>query len=225
METAKSPRNDGAWASCYDQHRRHATAVRTGRLGLFQLARLAPPSSPCHVIARCQGRAPRHARAPRRRRFRRPHAKDRQGPGRWPKVEQGRQQGTRGFFCRTSNRLLIPSPQCFADPKHYLVHDPNSSLRTGDVVSIVPGWPTSQHKRHVVKHIIAPYGVPIDERPPVPTLEESIAEREAKKAVKDQRRAARRTSDHEKAGKGDRDAAKATREPSPSPENPPSEVD
>ncbi|PNY29585.1 37S ribosomal protein S17, mitochondrial [Tolypocladium capitatum] len=78
----------------------------------------------------------------------------------------------------------------FADPKHYLVHDPNSSLRTGDVVSIVPGWPTSQHKRHVVKQIIAPHGVPIDERPPVPSLEERIAEREVKKAAKDERREA-----------------------------------
>ncbi|CAM1503715.1 Fc.00g013060.m01.CDS01 [Cosmosporella sp. VM-42] len=85
----------------------------------------------------------------------------------------------------------------FADPKHYLVHDPSSSLRTGDVVSIVPGWPTSQHKRHVVKHIIAPYGVPIEERPPVPSLEERIAERDAKKGAKDERRAARRQAEEE----------------------------
>ncbi|KAF5019018.1 hypothetical protein F66182_8992 [Fusarium sp. NRRL 66182] len=86
----------------------------------------------------------------------------------------------------------------FADPKHYLVHDPNSSLRTGDVVSIVPGWPTSQHKRHVIKHIIAPYGSPINERPPVPTLEERIADREVKKAAKDERRAARRQAEEDK---------------------------
>ncbi|KAF4976092.1 hypothetical protein FZEAL_7202 [Fusarium zealandicum] len=85
----------------------------------------------------------------------------------------------------------------FADPKQYLVHDPNSSLRSGDVVSIVPGWPTSQHKRHVVKHIIAPYGTPIDERPPVPSLEERIAHREAKKAAKDERRAAKRQAEEE----------------------------
>ncbi|GFP55131.1 hypothetical protein ACSS6W_003062 [Trichoderma asperelloides] len=77
----------------------------------------------------------------------------------------------------------------FADPKHYLVHDPNSSLRTGDVVSIVPGWPTSKHKRHVVKKIIAPYGTPAEERPPIPTLEERIAEREAQQAAKRERRA------------------------------------
>ncbi|KAK7428657.1 hypothetical protein QQZ08_004751 [Neonectria magnoliae] len=85
----------------------------------------------------------------------------------------------------------------YADPKHYLVHDPNSSLRTGDVISIVPGWPTSQHKRHVVKHIIAPFGVPIEDRPPVPSLEERIAEREAKKAIKDERRAAKRQAEEE----------------------------
>ncbi|KAK7414115.1 hypothetical protein QQX98_006977 [Neonectria punicea] len=85
----------------------------------------------------------------------------------------------------------------YADPKHYLVHDPNSSLRAGDVISIVPGWPTSQHKRHVVKHIIAPFGVPIEDRPPVPSLEERIAEREAKKAIKDERRAAKRQAEEE----------------------------
>ncbi|KAJ6440864.1 WD repeat protein [Purpureocillium lavendulum] len=85
----------------------------------------------------------------------------------------------------------------FADPKHYLVHDPNSSLRTGDVVSIAPGWPTSKSKRHVIKQIIAPFGSPIDQRPPVPTLEERIAEREAKKAAKDERRAARRDAEEQ----------------------------
>lgn len=87
--------------------------------------------------------------------------------------------------------------QWFAEPKQYLVHDPNSSVRTGDVVSIVPGWPTSRHKRHVVKHIIAPYGTPIEARPPVPSLEERIAERESKKALKDERRAARRQQQEE----------------------------
>ncbi|KAH8169049.1 ribosomal protein s17 domain-containing protein [Sarocladium implicatum] len=86
----------------------------------------------------------------------------------------------------------------FAEPKHYLVHDPNTSLRTGDVVSIMPGWPTSQHKRHLVKKIIAPYGVPIEERPPIPTLEELITVREAKKEAKDERRASRRQEAEEK---------------------------
>jgi small subunit ribosomal protein S17 len=103
--------------------------------------------------------------------------------------------------------LLLPNwsvnhgayPQMLAKPKHYLVHDPNSSLVTGDVVSIVPGWRTSRHKRHVVKHIIAPYGPPIEERPPVPTLEERIAERDEKKRLKDERRAAKGTEHGEPA--------------------------
>lgn len=84
----------------------------------------------------------------------------------------------------------------YADPKHYLVHDPNTSLRTGDVVAIQPGWPTSQHKRHVVKHIIVPFGSTIEQRPPVPTLEELIAGYEGKKAEKDERRAARRAAQY-----------------------------
>ncbi|ROT42695.1 nucleic acid-binding protein [Sodiomyces alkalinus F11] len=80
----------------------------------------------------------------------------------------------------------------FTTPKSYLVHDPNSSLHTGDVVSIVPGWPTSKHKRHVVKQIIAPFGVPMEERHPVPTEEERIALRDKWKAEKDTRREARK---------------------------------
>ncbi|KAI0381063.1 nucleic acid-binding protein [Hypomontagnella monticulosa] len=80
----------------------------------------------------------------------------------------------------------------FKEPRFKLVHDPANSLRQGDVVAITPSWRVSQHVRHVVKHIIAPYGEPIDERPPIPTLEERLAEKTAKKAAKDERRAARR---------------------------------
>ncbi|OAR05747.1 hypothetical protein LLEC1_01723 [Akanthomyces lecanii] len=86
----------------------------------------------------------------------------------------------------------------YADPKHYLVHDPNSSLRTGDVVAIAPGWPTSRHKRHVVKQIIAPHGESIENRPPVPSLDEIITEREAKKEAKDERKALRKQLEEEK---------------------------
>jgi small subunit ribosomal protein S17 len=89
---------------------------------------------------------------------------------------------------RCCNLLTI---QFFNDPKTYLVHDPNNSLRTGDVVAITPGWVTSQHKRHLVKHIIAPSGLPVEKRPPVPTQDEMWAAREAKKAAKDARRAER----------------------------------
>ncbi|KAI2779328.1 nucleic acid-binding protein [Daldinia loculata] len=80
----------------------------------------------------------------------------------------------------------------FKEPRFKLVHDPANSVRQGDVIAIEPSWRVSQHVRHVVKHIIAPYGAPIEERPPVPTLEERVAERAAKRAAKDERRALRR---------------------------------
>ncbi|KAI1735180.1 hypothetical protein F4680DRAFT_312907 [Xylaria scruposa] len=81
----------------------------------------------------------------------------------------------------------------FKEPRYKLVHDPRNSLRQGDVVAITPSWRESQHVRHVVKHIIAPYGgVGIDQRPPVPTMEERAAERIAMREAKDERRALRR---------------------------------
>ncbi|KAI0542438.1 hypothetical protein GGR58DRAFT_249977 [Xylaria digitata] len=82
----------------------------------------------------------------------------------------------------------------FKDPRYKLVHDPANSLRQGDVVAITPSWRESQHVRHVVKHIIAPYGPAIEERPPIPTPEERAAERLAKRAAKDDRRALARTA-------------------------------
>ncbi|KAI1406340.1 nucleic acid-binding protein [Hypoxylon fuscum] len=77
----------------------------------------------------------------------------------------------------------------FKEPRYKLVHDPRNSVRQGDVVAITSSWRVSQHVRHVVKHIIAPYGEPIDEREAVPTLEERVAEKAAKRAAKDERRA------------------------------------
>lgn len=68
------------------------------------------------------------------------------------------------------------------------MHDPNNSLRTGDVVAIVAGWRVSKTVRHVVQHIVKPAGVPIEERPAIPTPEERVAKRDAAKAAKDQRR-------------------------------------
>ncbi|KAL2263315.1 hypothetical protein VTK26DRAFT_7298 [Humicola hyalothermophila] len=91
----------------------------------------------------------------------------------------------------------------FDDPKHHLVHDPNNSLRLGDVVAITPGWRTSKSKRHVVKHIIAPgSGVPIEARPPIPTEEERHAQRAAERAAKDRRRALRREVERVEASLG-----------------------
>ncbi|KAI1751122.1 hypothetical protein F4782DRAFT_531886 [Xylaria castorea] len=80
----------------------------------------------------------------------------------------------------------------FKEPRYKLVHDPCNSLRQGDVVAVTPSWRESQHVRHVVKHIIAPYGgVGIDERPPIPTMEERAAERVAKREAQAKRRALR----------------------------------
>ncbi len=84
---------------------------------------------------------------------------------------------------------LLTTTQYFNDPKTYLVHDPNNSLRAGDVVAITPGWRMSKSKRHVVKHIIKPAGVPISERPPIPTEEERWAVDDARKQAKDERKA------------------------------------
>ncbi|ROW15621.1 hypothetical protein VPNG_02014 [Cytospora leucostoma] len=80
----------------------------------------------------------------------------------------------------------------FKKPEHYLVHDPNDSLRTGDIVSIVSGWRTSKHKRHVVNRIIAPWGPPLDERPPLPTPEEREAVHAEKRTKKVERKELKR---------------------------------
>ena len=46
-----------------------------------------------------------------------------------------------------------------------------------------------------MKHIIAPYGPGIDERPPIPAMEERVEERLKKRQEKDERRALRRSVD------------------------------
>ncbi|KAH7029375.1 uncharacterized protein B0I36DRAFT_291008 [Microdochium trichocladiopsis] len=80
----------------------------------------------------------------------------------------------------------------FKQPRYALVHDPRNSVRQGDIISIQSSWRESQHVKHVVKHILAPYGEAIDARPPVPTLEELIEEKVVKRAAKNERRALRR---------------------------------
>ncbi|CAL8577807.1 hypothetical protein XPA_003622 [Xanthoria parietina] len=92
--------------------------------------------------------------------------------------------------------------------KHYtayqshLVSDPNSSLRTGDVVRIAARPPASKHIRHVVTDIIAPWGPPAAERPPIPSLEDLDAQYRAKRDA----RVARRTQKAE-APRADRTGA------------------
>lgn len=100
-------------------------------------------------------------------------------------------------------------------PHYHLVHDPNNSVRQGDVISIAAGWRASKDVRHIVRHIVAPYGPPIDERPPVPSeqdlYERYAAQREAKlarRAVRDEERAAVQAAERaEKAEKRARWAA------------------
>ncbi|CZR57591.1 related to ribosomal protein [Phialocephala subalpina] len=76
----------------------------------------------------------------------------------------------------------------FNRTSHLLVHDPASSLRIGDIISISPGWRASKHVHHVVNSILAPFGDPIEARPKVPSEEERLAMREEKRAAKEERR-------------------------------------
>lgn len=68
----------------------------------------------------------------------------------------------------------------------------------------------------MVKHIIAPYGQPIEDRPAIPSLDEIILEREAKKEAKDERKAVRKRSEEErrvalkKSAADERDAKRAS---------------
>ena len=78
--------------------------------------------------------------------------------------------------------------QKFNKRQHLLVHDPRSSLRQGDIISITPGWRASKHVHHVVSSIIAPFGEPIEARPAVPSEEERVKEREEKLKAKGVRR-------------------------------------
>ncbi|KAF2652286.1 nucleic acid-binding protein [Lophiostoma macrostomum CBS 122681] len=75
----------------------------------------------------------------------------------------------------------------FPSPRTYLVADPNSSLVEGDVVRIQSGWRTSKAIRHVVTAIVAPFGPPVEDRPPVLTEEQRMAERLKHRLAKDVR--------------------------------------
>lgn len=79
----------------------------------------------------------------------------------------------------------------FKVPTYHLVHDPNDSVRQGDVIAVSGGWRSSSNKRMIVRHIVAPYGTPIEERSPVPTVQELLADEAAKRRKKLERRAVR----------------------------------
>jgi small subunit ribosomal protein S17 len=79
----------------------------------------------------------------------------------------------------------------FPSSKTYLVADPNSSLLLGDIVRITSGHRCSTLIRHVVSQIIAPFGPPVEARPPVLTPLELHAIAIRERLAKDVRSAAR----------------------------------
>lgn len=79
----------------------------------------------------------------------------------------------------------------FPAPKNYLVRDPNSSLVPGDVVRISSGNPSSKKISHVVTSIVAPFGAPVEDRPPVLSQAQLDEQRLHDKLLKDVRSAAR----------------------------------
>lgn len=83
--------------------------------------------------------------------------------------------------------------QHFREDHDHLVHDPNSSLNIGDVVSLRPER-NAKHVHHIVSQILVPFGAPISDRPPVPTEAERQAEYEEYRAQKVERRKLRRAA-------------------------------
>ncbi|KAK3674456.1 hypothetical protein LTR78_005542 [Recurvomyces mirabilis] len=88
----------------------------------------------------------------------------------------------------------------FADHTDHLVHDPNSSLVIGDVVSL-HRLRASKAVHHVVGELMTPYGIPREQRAPIPTPEERLANYKKERVQKLQRRSLRR-----EAAQGDAEA-------------------
>ena len=59
------------------------------------------------------------------------------------------------------------------------------------MIRLASGNRYSKHVRHVVTQIVAPFGPPLCDRPPVPALEELKARKDEKHAAKAERRSAR----------------------------------
>lgn len=95
--------------------------------------------------------------------------------------------------------------QYYTAYKQHLVHDPNSSLVTGDVIEM-HRLRASTGVHHVVARIITPFGTPIAERPPVPTADERLSAYKQKRFAKLRRRSLRR-----EAAKGDAEAIRELR--------------
>lgn len=81
--------------------------------------------------------------------------------------------------------------QHFPSPTNYLVRDPNNSLVEGDIVRITSGYRTSKAIHHVVTSIVAPFGEPVENRPPVLSQAQLDEQRVQERLLKDVRAAAR----------------------------------
>jgi small subunit ribosomal protein S17 len=77
----------------------------------------------------------------------------------------------------------------FPAPRNYIVSDQNDSLVPGDVVRITSGFRTSKSISHAVTSIIAPFGEPVEDRPPVLTTEQLEAQKVEERLLKDVRSA------------------------------------
>jgi small subunit ribosomal protein S17 len=91
----------------------------------------------------------------------------------------------------------------FHSAEQHLVHDPNNSLITGDVVEL-HRLHVSKRVRHVVASVVAPFGTPLESRPPIPTPDDRLAAYKASRFRKFKRRELRA-----KAAEGDEEAIKA----------------
>lgn len=78
-------------------------------------------------------------------------------------------------------------PQYFRVPYNILVHDENGSIVEGDVVTLRPER-YSRRVFHHVNSIVAPFEKPVDQRPPLYTREEYLADRAKEKEEKLERK-------------------------------------
>ncbi|KAI9676889.1 MAG: hypothetical protein M1817_006728 [Caeruleum heppii] len=100
----------------------------------------------------------------------------------------------------------------FPSPTNILVHDPASSLRTGDVIRLRSGFRSSKHVHHVVEGIVAPFGTGVEDRPPVVGVEELERRREVRRVAKRGRREERRGRKDEGVGVAETESRETRRE-------------
>nr|POF14961.1 hypothetical protein CFP56_71908 [Quercus suber] len=89
---------------------------------------------------------------------------------------------------------------------NHLVHDPNSSLVIGDLISL-HRLRISSAVHHVVASIVAPFGTPVSARAPIPSPDDRLAAYKAKRLRKFERRDLRA-----RAAEGDEEAVREIRE-------------